>query len=68
MADFHVHLRGGKIVPWQNVDSAMTTYDLQQHATDLAILPLATDDSMTTFEAKGKFANDDGVTVDTAGT
>jgi len=34
----------------------------------LAILPVATDDSMTTFEAKGKFANDDGLTVDTAGT
>jgi hypothetical protein len=68
MGDFHVHLRGGKIVPMQDVETAMTTYDLQQEATDFAILPEATDDSMTEFIAKGKFANDDGMTVNTAGT
>lgn len=42
----------------------MTTYDLQQHKTDLAILPIQADDSALTFSAKGTFANDDGISAD----
>lgn len=64
--DFHVHLRAGHIIPWQNAKAlnAMTTADLQKHATDFAIVPSEVGDSGIVFAAEGKFLNDDGVSTD----
>ena len=43
----------------------MTSYDLQQHATDFVIAPKAASQSQLIYNAAGKFINDDGVSLDT---
>jgi len=62
-------MRAGHIIPMQNAKQlqANTTYDLQQHPTDLAIAPAPVGDTGLIHGADGYFLNDDGTTLDVTG-
>lgn len=64
-ADFHVYMRAGHIIPWQNAAAlkAMTTADLQKQPTDFVITPASVGDTGLVHSAAGKFLNDDGVEI-----
>lgn len=64
--DAYLHIRGGKIIPWQDAIGLRinSTYDLQQLPVDLLIHPGCDDISCG---ASGYYYNDDGFVLDTEG-
>ena len=65
--EFHLHLRDGHIVPFQNATAleAMTTADLQKEPVELHIHSQLLAPAFTDYLATGQYLNDDGVTLDT---
>lgn len=64
--DFHVHLRAGHIIPYQDATElkAMTTADLQDQPVELHIHGMALAPDYSSYTASGYYVNDDGFSLD----
>lgn len=67
--DYHVHLRGGHIVPLQNamVHKPRTSSNLQNEPVDLHLHAKSSedDDGKKLWKAHGRYLNDDGISLNT---
>lgn len=67
--DYHVHLREGHIIPFQDAITlkASTIKDLQNYPVDFYISPEATPWAPAAWTASGVYVNDDGEKYDIRG-
>lgn len=67
--DFHVHLRSGHIIPYQDATAlhANTTADLQKQPVEFHIHGKPYSADFSSWNATGAYLNDDGVVLDLLG-
>ena len=67
--DYYLHIKEGSIVPLQNAHQIRpsTTSDLQKQKVNLHILGKESTMPSASWEAEGKYVNDDGVTLNLTG-